>query len=99
MKTRNASIKMILGSGIAATLCISPVIHAEQNPFALKPLTHGYMVAEADQATSDDKMKDGNCSAEMMGETNSSSDDQKDKEGNCSAEKKGSDTDPGEHAK
>ena len=89
MTSQKKSVISALGGTLAATLIMMPAAHAGQNPFSLKPLSKGYMVAEADQAASDDdKMKDGNCSAEMMEKEGSGSADAKDHEGNCSAEMK-----------
>lgn len=88
MNTRKKTMAVLVGSTFAAALTMSPIVHAEQNPFAMKPLSQGYMVAEADQANDGEKMKDGNCSAEMMEKTGTDSAAEKEKEGSCSANMK-----------
>lgn len=106
MNASQKSIALALTGAFALTVGTTGFA-VEQNPFAIKSLSHGYQVAEADTtkmkdgkcstgkcgankkkaetkakegSCSAEKMKDGNCSAEMKGEM-------KAKEGNCSADK------------
>lgn len=101
MKAQNKTLALVLGGAVAATVAMSPVSAAE-NPFALKPLASGYMVA--DNSATGDKVKDGKCSTgkcsssmkkkakaeEKVADGNCSA-DKKAKDGNCSADKKAKD--------
>ena len=99
MSTQNKkALVVVLGGAFAASLAAEPVAHAEQNPFATKLLSSGYMVAEADvakDATDGGKMKDGKCATGKCGSSKKkaaakekAAADAKAKEGNCSGEKK-----------
>lgn len=59
MNVQQKTLALILGSAVVAGVTMAPA-QADQNPFALKPLASGYMVA--DNSDSSDKMKDGKCS-------------------------------------
>lgn len=78
MKAQKKSMAVIVGGAFAATLAMSPVVHADQNPFATKSLSSGYQVAD-----SGEKMKEGKCS-----EGKCSSTKKKAKEGKCSSGEK-----------
>lgn len=54
MHTTKNAIALAIGTAFIASIATTPA-SAAQNPFALKTLTSGYMVADAD------KMKDGKC--------------------------------------
>ena len=102
MNFHKKPLAVVLGSAFAVSLAAAPIVHAEQNPFALKALSSGYMVAEADanapadtSAADDGKMKDGKCSTGKCSSSMKkkkakakSEADAKAKEGNCSGEKK-----------
>lgn len=72
------ALSIVLGSAFAATVAVG---HAAENPFALKSLTSGYMVADAG------KMKDGKCGTGKCGANKKKAMEEKAKEGNCSADK------------
>lgn len=104
MKTQNKTLALVLGGAFAAAVGVSPVVHAAENPFALKTLSSGYMVA--DHHEGGEKMKDGKCGAGKCGanmkkkkaeegncgakesKEGNCGADKKAKEGNCGAEKK-----------
>lgn len=94
MKSQNKTLALVLGGAFAAAVGVSPVVHAAENPFALKTLSSGYMVA--DHHEGGEKMKDGKCGAGKCGanmkkkkaEEGNCGADKKAKEGNCGAEKK-----------
>lgn len=77
MKAHKKSLAVVLGGTFAASLAMTPVVHAEHNPFAARSLGNGYMVAEADtkaadmpadgKAMEEDKMKDGKCATGKCG--------------------------------
>ncbi len=101
MNAQKKSLALVLGGAFAASIAAAPLSGAAENPFSLKPLASGYMVA--DNQGAGDKMKDGKCStgkcgssmkkkAEKAKEGNCSA-EKKAKEGNCSAEKKGMESD------
>lgn len=58
MKTQNITLSAIIGAAFVSTLALAPVVHAEQNPFAIQALSSGCMVAEADTKAAD-KPADG----------------------------------------
>ncbi|GBG14109.1 uncharacterized protein NMK_1669 [Novimethylophilus kurashikiensis] len=97
MKVQKKMVAVALGGAVAASLSMAPVAQAEQNPFSMQPLAHGYMVADAEKAmdSADGKMKDGKCSTGKCGSSKKKAmkekqaeADAKAKEGNCSADKK-----------
>lgn len=104
MKAQKKTLAVVLGGAFAASLAVSPVVHADQNPFAMKTLSGGYQVAEADTKMKDgkcgtgkcgankkkaeEKAKEGSCSGEKKGKEGSCSGEKKGKEGSCSSEKK-----------
>ncbi len=86
MKSTNKTLALAIGSAFVATIA-STTIHAAENPFALKSLSSGYMVAEADKMK-DGKCGTGKCSAakkKMMKEGSCHGD--KAKEGSCTSAK------------
>ncbi len=100
MKVTNKPLALAIGSAFVASIAATS-IHAAENPFALKSLSSGYMVADAEKMKDGkcgtdkcsaakkkamaDKAKEGNCSADKMKEGNCSA--EKMKEANCSADK------------
>lgn len=63
MNTKS-NLGLALGSALIATVSMSPVAHAAQNPFALQTLDKGYMTADADMAK-DGKTAESKCGAAM----------------------------------
>ena len=101
MKTSNA-IAFALSSAFAVTIGTTAV-HAAENPFAIKPLTSGYQVANSDAKDAQGKCGNGKCSAEMAkdmkadavkgkegsGNGDMKAADMKAKEGSCHGDMKG----------
>jgi uncharacterized low-complexity protein len=103
MKSSDKSAKTlaIIGSAIVASIAATSV-SAGENPFAIKSLSSGYMVADADKAQEgkcgagkcsaaemnamEDKAKEGSASTDKAKEASCSAD--KAKEGSCHADKK-----------
>lgn len=87
MNAQQKTLALVLGSAFAATVAITPASAAE-NPFALKSLSSGYMVADNHDAG--EKMKEGKCSTGKCGSSmkKKAAAEAKAKEGNCSADKK-----------
>lgn len=97
MKAQKKILAVIVGGAFAASV---GAVNAAENPFTLKPLASGYMVA--DNSTGSEKMQDGKCgsgkcgsemkkkkaAAEEKAKEGNCSAEMKDKEGNCSAEMK-----------
>lgn len=75
MNSNQKNFALAIGSAIALSITAGTANAA--NPFAAKPLTSGYQVADADM-----KDKEGKCSASMRAEAQKTA-----KEGKCSAEK------------
>lgn len=93
MNAHKKSMALVLGGAFAATVAMAPVAGAAENPFALKSLSSGYMVAEHHE--NGGKMEDGKCGAGKCGSNmkkNKAEEGKcgaKEKEGSCGAEKKG----------
>ena len=81
MQASKKTLAVVIGSAFVASIAAT-TIHAAENPFAIKSLSSGYMVADADKMK-DGKCGTGTCSAakkkQMM--------EEKAKEGSCSAGK------------
>jgi uncharacterized low-complexity protein len=104
MNAQKKTLALVLGGAFAAAVGVMPAAHAAENPFALKPLSSGYMVA--DHHEGGEKMQDGKCGAGKCGSNmkkkkaeegncgakegkeGSCGADKKDKEGSCGADKK-----------
>jgi len=100
MKKSNKSLALAVTSALALNIGAAS-IHATESPFAIKSLSSGYQVAEANGKMKDgkcgagkcgsgmkkEKAEEGKCSAEMKGKEGSCHGDMKSKEGSCSAEK------------
>jgi len=87
MNAQKKTLALVLGGAFAATVAMAPASAAE-NPFAMKSLASGYMVA--DNSDSGEKMKEGKCSTGKCGSSmkkKKAAAEAKAKEGNCSAEK------------
>lgn len=78
MKSSKKALSIVVGSAFAASVSMTAV-NAAENPFAMKSLTSGYMVAETHDAK-DGKCGTGKCGAEKKK-------DKAAKEGSCGAEK------------
>lgn len=91
MKAQNKTLALVLGGAFAASIAAAPVVSAAENPFALKSLSSGYMVAEHHEG---EKMKDGKCGTGKCGaekkksEASCGAEKAKAKDGSCGAEKK-----------
>ena len=82
MNAQKKTLAIVLGGAFAATLVMSPIVNADQNPFAMKTLGNGYQVADAE------KMKDGKCgTGKCSASKKKKMMEEKAKEGNCSADK------------
>lgn len=79
MQTSKKAIALAIGGAFVASIATTQVT-AAQNPFALKTLTSGYMVADAD------KMKDGKCGTAQCG-ANKAKMSEKASEASCNADK------------
>lgn len=82
--TTNKSLALAVAGAFALSIGAASV-NAESNPFAIKSLSSGYQVAEADTT----KMKDGKCGTGKCGATKKKSAEkttEKAAEGKCSAE-------------
>ena len=82
MSASKNTIALMLGGAFAATV-LSTSVNAVENPFSVKPLASGYMVADASDAN---KMKDGQCASGKCGASKKPS-KEKAKEASCNAEK------------
>lgn len=83
MQAKKKTLAVVVGGSIAATLALGSVVNAAENPFAIKALSSGYMVAE--NAGGDAKMEDGACGEGKCG--SSMKKKSKAKEGSCGGEK------------
>lgn len=87
MTINKSTLSVALGGVFVASLAVSSVASAAQNPFAMASLDKAYMVAAADMAT-DGKMKEakcgeGKCGAGMAKEVKPVADKAKMKDGKC----------------
>ena len=80
MNAQKKTLALVIGGAIAATVGVTPLANAADNPFALKPLASGYMVA--DNHEGGEKMQDGKCGT---GKCGSNMKKKKAEEGNCGA--------------
>lgn len=82
MKVSKSTLALVVGGAFTASVAATSVVAAE-NPFALKPLSSGYMVAEHHgEKDAEGKCGDGKCGSEMK------SDRKMDAEGKCGSEMK-----------
>ena len=88
MNAQQKTMALVLGGIFSASIVAAPAVRAADNPFAIKSLASGYMVAEADQAADGEKMKDGKCSTGKCSASKKKAMKEKAKEGNCRAEMK-----------
>jgi uncharacterized low-complexity protein len=79
MKASNSTLSLVIGGAFAASIAATSAVAAE-NPFALKPLSSGYMVADHHG----EKDKEGRCGSEKKPDAKS------DTEGKCGTGKCGS---------
>ena len=91
-----STLSLVIGSAFAATVVMSPVVNAAQNPFASQSLSQGYMTAEAGKATdakcsADKKTADAKCSADKKATDAKCSANKKATDAKCSANKKATD--------
>ncbi|HYE35687.1 hypothetical protein [Methylocaldum sp.] len=83
----NKTLSLSLGSVIAASISLAPVVQAAENPFAIQTLSAPSLVAEAGEKMKDGKCGEGKCSGKTKSETTATNADGKAKEGNCGANK------------
>ena len=62
MNTTNKTIALALTGAFALSIATTS-INAAENPFAIKSLSSGYLVAEADTKMKEGKCGEGKCSA------------------------------------
>lgn len=87
MKASKKTLAVVVGSAFVASLATTAV-HAAENPFALKTLSSGYMVADGHDKMKDGKCGTGKCGAEKKTEGSCGADKaNKAKEGSCHADK------------
>lgn len=89
MKASNKTIALALSGAFALSIGVATV-NAAENPFAIKSLSNGYQVADADSKAKDGSCSEGKCSAEMK-KDHAKAKEGKCGEGKCSAEKKAAD--------
>jgi len=92
MNVQKKTLAVALGGVFAASLAMSPVVNADQNPFAMKTLSKGYQVADKHEGEGkcgegkcgegEKKAKDGKC-----GEGEKKAKDGKCGEGKCGEKK------------
>ena len=83
MQSQKKTLAVVISGTFAASLALSPMAGAAENPFAIKTLSSGYMVA--DNHGGESKMEDGACGEGKCG--SSMKKKSKAKEGNCGGEK------------
>ncbi len=88
MALKNTSLKLAIGSALAASLAAAPV-SAGESPFAAHALIKGYMVAEAGEAKCGAMAKEGKCGGAMVKEGKCGG--AKAKEGKCGGKKSATD--------
>lgn len=86
MNTTKKTLAVVLGGAFVASIAATTV-NAAENPFAIKSLSSGYMVADASKAK-DGKCGTGKCGANKNKAEAAGSAD-KAKEGSCHADKAG----------
>jgi uncharacterized low-complexity protein len=87
MKASKKTLAVVVGSAFMASVAATAV-NAAENPFALKTLSSGYMVAEHHEKMKDGKCGTGKCGAEMKDKAKEGScGGDKAKEGSCHADK------------
>ena len=85
MNTTNKTIALALTGAFALSIAATS-INASENPFSIKSLSSGYLVAEADTKMKEGKCGEGKCSAEMKKMKAEAGD--KAKEGSCHGDMK-----------
>lgn len=82
MKVSKSTLALVVGGAFSASIAATSVVAAE-NPFALKPLSSGYMVADHHG----DKDAEGKCGSGKCG-SEKKADGKAEAEGKCGSEKK-----------
>ena len=85
MKSSSKAVALAVSSAFILSIGASTV-NAAENPFAIKSLSSGYLVAEADTKVKEGKCGEGKCSAEMKKQMKADAD--KAKEGSCHGDMK-----------
>jgi uncharacterized low-complexity protein len=100
MNAQKRTLAVVLGGAFAASLAMSPIANAEQNPFAMHTLGKGYVVADAKDGKcgtgkcgANKKKADGTCCSggaqkKADGSCCAAAADGKKADGTCSADKK-----------
>ena len=99
MASKQTVLSLALASAVGSAFLAVPVAHSAGDPFAMKPLEKGYMVAEMKDGTGmpvnrkakeakcgGDKAKEGKCGGDKAKEGKCGGD--KAKEGKCGGDKK-----------
>lgn len=82
MKVSKSTLALVVGGAFSASIAAVPVVAAE-NPFALKPLSSGYMVADHHgEKGAEGKCGSGKCGSEKKADSKAEA------EGKCGSEKK-----------
>lgn len=79
--------KIILGTFAAASVVLSPLASAADNPFQIGKLESGYQLAQADTKTKDGKCGEAKCGADKKSADEKKAADKK-KDGACGGDKK-----------
>lgn len=85
--SKSKAVTLAVSSAFILSLGASVVNAAAKNPFAIKSLSSGYQVAEADTKMKEGKCGEGECSAEMKKQMKTEASD-KAKEGSCHGDMK-----------
>jgi uncharacterized low-complexity protein len=67
-KNTPRTLAAAIGASFVATMAASPVVSADQNPFAMSPLSSGYQVAGKDGNCGGMKGKEAHCGGKKNGE-------------------------------
>lgn len=84
---KNKTLSLSLGSVIAASISLAPLVQAAENPFVMKQLPASTRLAEATDKMKDGKCGEGKCGGKVKPETPAAKAQGKTKEGNCGAKK------------
>ncbi|MGR9106693.1 MAG: HvfA family oxazolone/thioamide-modified RiPP metallophore [Gammaproteobacteria bacterium] len=77
-KISKKPLAVVVGTAVAATFSIAPVVQAEQNPFGMTDLSSGYMHVAEGEKKMEGSCGEGKCGGKMKEEM-----DKKKAEGSC----------------
>lgn len=91
------TLSATLGSTLVASLTLTPLAHASENPFSMQAIAGSQHLAAAETKAKEGKCGEGKCGASKMKESGSKNDKMKEggcggskmKEGGCSGSMKG----------